>query len=69
MPGLQRCDYPDSPEAYVAPWHRTDDKTLKLTISELALFLEGSKVLFSGKQVSPEAFFPQQIRSKQMSDG
>ena len=30
---------------FAAPWDRTDDKTLKLTTSELAVFLDGSKVV------------------------
>lgn len=50
---------------FVAPWERTEEPSLKLTVSELALFLEGSKVLFGKKKVSPDAFLPQTIRSKQ----
>jgi transposase len=30
---------------FAAPWDRTDEKTLKLTTSELSVFLEGSKVV------------------------
>ena len=30
---------------FAAPWDRTDDETLKLTTSELAVFLDGSKVV------------------------
>ncbi len=30
---------------FAAPWDRTDAKTLKLTTSELAVFLDGSKVV------------------------
>ena len=30
---------------FAAPWDRTDEPTLKLTTSELAVFLDGSKVV------------------------
>ena len=30
---------------FAAPWDRTQDKTLKLSTSELAVFLDGSKVV------------------------
>jgi len=30
---------------FAAPWDRTDEKTLRLTTSELSVFLEGSKVV------------------------
>ena len=30
---------------FAAPWSRTEEKTLRLTTSELAVFLEGSKVV------------------------
>jgi transposase len=30
---------------FAAPWKRTDDKSLRLSTSELQLFLEGSKVV------------------------
>jgi len=30
---------------FAAPWERTSEKTLRLTTSELAVFLEGSKVV------------------------
>jgi len=54
---------------FVAPWERTDDKALMLTVSELALFLEGSKILFGKRKVSPDAFLPHTIRSKRIELG
>jgi transposase len=41
---------------FVAPWDRTDDTSIHFTISELALFLEGSKAV--RKNLSPKVFKP-----------
>ena len=47
---------------FIAPWKR---ESSTMTVSELALFLEGS-VAVKGPALSPTPFLPRQIRSKGM---
>jgi transposase len=51
---------------FAAPWNRTDDKTIKMSASELSLFLEGSKLVFVG-QLSPDPVMPNRVVSKILS--
>jgi transposase len=39
---------------FAAPWKRTEDKSLKLTTSELQLFLEGSKIVGKKMLILPD---------------
>lgn len=47
---------------FVAPWRRGTGKVLEMTMSELALFIEGSTAVFR-TSLSPKVTFPAPIRS------
>jgi transposase len=51
---------------FAAPWARGDDGVLTMTSSELALFLEGSKLVFIGA-LSPEEVEPKRVATKALS--
>jgi transposase len=42
---------------FSAPWKRTEEGSIAMTESELALFIEGSQLVFMGR-LSPEKFQP-----------
>jgi transposase len=46
---------------FAAPWGRGDGESLRLTVSELALFLEGSELVF-WRPLSPEPLPPPEMR-------
>jgi transposase len=48
---------------FAAPWKRTTDGTIAMTMSELALFLEGSKLVFIGS-LSPDEIEPHRVVTK-----
>ena len=48
---------------FVAPWHRGDGHAIEMTMSELALFVEGSKAVWR-TSLSPRVAFPAPLRSK-----
>ena len=53
---------------FVAPWQRAAGDVVEMTMTELALFLEGSKAVLRRK-LSPEEFFPRRIRSRTLGQG
>jgi len=48
---------------FVAPWERATGDVVEMTMSELALFIEGSKAVLR-TSLSPNVVFPSPIRSK-----
>lgn len=54
---------------FVAPWEtKNTSGVIEMTMSELALFIEGSKAVLR-TSLSPSVVFPSPIRSKSMSHG
>jgi len=51
---------------FVAPWERGGEGAVRMTHSELMLFLEGSQAVRVA--LSPSAFFPKQMMSKPPGD-
>jgi transposase len=51
---------------FVAPWETGKGDVIEMTMSELALFLEGSKAVLR-TSLSPNVVFPAPIRSKPLS--
>jgi transposase len=51
---------------FVAPWEREEDGPVRMTHSELMLFLEGSQAVHVA--LSPRAFLPKQMMSKPPGD-
>ena len=51
---------------FVAPWSRSAGPTLEMTMSELALFIEGSKAVLR-TPLSPGVVFPSPFRSSSTS--
>lgn len=48
---------------FAAPWERGNGAVIEMTMSELALFIEGSKAVLRGS-LSPKVVFPSPIRSR-----
>lgn len=51
---------------FAAPWKRTTDGVIKMSSSELALFLEGSQLVFVG-QLSPDDVEPGRVLKKRLT--
>ena len=51
---------------FAAPWQRTTDGTITMTMSELALFLEGSKFVFIGS-LAPEQVEPNRVATRDLT--
>ena len=50
---------------FAAPWKRTDDGVIRMTESELALFIEGSQLVFMGK-LSPQEMEPKAVVKRRL---
>ena len=50
---------------FAAPWKRTDDGVIRMTESELALFIEGSQLVFMGK-LSPQEVEPKAVVKRRL---
>lgn len=48
---------------FAAPWEHSDGQVVEMTMSELALLIEGSKAVWRGR-LSPKVVSPAPIRSK-----
>jgi len=51
---------------FAAPWKRTDDGVIRMSESELALFIEGSQLVFMGK-LSPDEVEPKAIVKRRLT--
>lgn len=51
---------------FAAPWQRTRDGVVTMTMSELSLFFEGSKLVFIGA-LSPDEVEPQRVATRALS--
>ena len=50
---------------FAAPWERSDDGAVIMTSSELALFLEGSRLVFVAP-LSPEEVEPKRVATREL---
>jgi len=50
---------------FAAPWKRADDGVIRMTESELALFIEGSQLVFMGK-LSPQEVAPKAVGKRRL---
>ena len=51
---------------FAAPWQRVKDGVIKMTTSELALFFEGSQLVFMGA-LSPDEVEPKRVATKSLA--
>ena len=51
---------------FAAPWQRAKDGVIKMTTSELALFFEGSQLVFMGA-LSPDEVEPKRVATKSLA--
>ena len=51
---------------FAAPWQRTKDGVIKMSTSELALFFEGSQLVFMGA-LSPDEVEPKRVATKELA--
>jgi len=51
---------------FAAPWKRTADGVIKMSTSELSLFLEGSQLVFVG-QLSPDEIEPSRVVKRHLT--
>lgn len=51
---------------FASPWERGDDQVITMTAAELALFFDGSQLVFIGS-LSPRPVGPERVVSRSMS--